>query len=789
VYRHFTADGECGDEEARQFLELLWRAYAGYLRKVVFRSTHNTDEAEEIASIVFVTAAEWIRQHRRKPRPIENLRAWLCTMAEHIVGERQRRQRASNWSDVDWFEADCTPDRNARIHRKPRTDLDALEDRTAPAADDYLQAQEALRAAILRLKREERRILYQCATAPAVEPREAAGALRRFLGFFWRYAADGPPSTRPAQGVVHRDLKPANMIMLSSPEVKTRVIDLGMAKAMEPPADEFRSVYQEDRFAELPVEERNRYREVPDWLSVTTAMFEEPPVPRERYSEGRLGSRYGNYELLRPVGSGAFGCVWLAKPDRNREPVAVKLLRQPRSLELQGLERYRNCAVNNRHLMPVLEMGVCDDRPYYIMPLADDFETGRAPAVPELYQATTLERHLLARGKLPLDESLEIADEVASALETLHDHGLCHRDVKPSNIFRVQGHWCLGDFGLVARAGVKWPRGGTPGFAPPELWDRPANRVGSQAEDIYSLGKTLYLMVTGQNLSRFDGFVLNRWKPDDWNDEDWLSRGRRLRRLVSRACHPDPEKRIPDAREFRQELAHIADCRTALPEPAAGHDTLTGMACETVLTQPEKKAGDTVLIDVRDDLRGQVDDCAPYNACPSPPELAQYVFWPEPHPADPRDLTPQRREAIRQHLASGCCACNEAAVQAEQSRLHDVGEPVSDDDMQWLAAAMPLVRRGIVDFVLSLPDTQQRAACRLWFGRDLTMADWERLLDDEPWQIDQLQANVPATTETAAALGLTLVELCELSDRIRQGVFNQLQTVARRVARARLVLQ
>src|SRR5262249_58023999 len=103
---------------------------------------------------------------------------------------------------------------------------------------------------------------------------------------------------------------------------------------------------------------------------------------------------------------------------------------------------------------------------YYIMELADDEVAGQA-IKPDAYRPKTLRRELARRGRLPVEECLEIAIALTSALRHLHKHGLIHRDIKPSNIIFVDGDPKFADIGLVTDMGEPASYGGTAGYIPP----------------------------------------------------------------------------------------------------------------------------------------------------------------------------------------------------------------------------------------------------------------------------------------------------------------------------------
>ena len=114
------------------------------------------------------------------------------------------------------------------------------------------------------------------------------------------------------------------------------------------------------------------------------------------------------------------------------------------------------------------------------------------------YLPKTLKHLLRTRGRLPFAECLDIALALATALEHLHGHGLVHRDIKPSNVIFVGGVPKLADIGLVTSIDATQSFVGTEGFFPPE-------GPGTAQADIFSLGKLLYEIATGQRPPRVPG--------------------------------------------------------------------------------------------------------------------------------------------------------------------------------------------------------------------------------------------------------------------------------------------
>ncbi len=151
-------------------------------------------------------------------------------------------------------------------------------------------------------------------------------------------------------------------------------------------------------------------------------------------------------------------------------------------------------------------------------------------------------KELRARQKrLPADECLAISLALARALAHLHVHGLVHRDIKPSNVIFVHGVPKLADIGLVSAIDTSHSFVGTEGFVPPE-------GPGSAASDVFSLGKVIYEISSGQDRNNF---------PKLPEDLDSLADKRALLELnevLLKACDPDLQRRYDTAEAMREDL-------------------------------------------------------------------------------------------------------------------------------------------------------------------------------------------------------------------------------------------
>jgi hypothetical protein len=254
-----------------------------------------------------------------------------------------------------------------------------------------------------------------------------------------------------------------------------------------------------------------------------------------------------DYELLRRIGRGAYGEVFLAR-NLTGSFVAVKVVARstfdhdrPFEREFEGIKSFEPVSRSDPSQVAILHVGRGEGFFYYAMELADDCATESAARDAQSYWPHTLREDLKRRGHLPVSECVEIGLALTRALAHLHHHGLVHRDVKPSNVIFVASVPKLADIGLMTSIDSTRSLVGTDGYAAPE-------GPGTPQADLYSLGKLLYEISTGCDRKQFPALP-----PDitDRPDRDALIE---LNAIFTRACQFDPSDRYATAEAMLAEL-------------------------------------------------------------------------------------------------------------------------------------------------------------------------------------------------------------------------------------------
>ena len=246
-----------------------------------------------------------------------------------------------------------------------------------------------------------------------------------------------------------------------------------------------------------------------------------------------------DHEVLRKIGGGAYGEVWLARGVTGALR-AVKVVWREDFEDARGFERefegilkFEPMSRDHPALVNILHVGRSPDTVsfyYYVMELGDDLTSGQ-DINPIEYQPRTLraDNHQATGVQWDTNECVDVGLRLSEALDHLHERGLAHRDVKPSNVIFVNGRAKLADIGLVATRGQR-TFVGTEGFVPPE-------GPGSAQADVYSLGKVLYEIATGKDRLSFP--ELPEEMPTGLDKKRWLE----LNKIICDICEPRISKR------------------------------------------------------------------------------------------------------------------------------------------------------------------------------------------------------------------------------------------------------
>ncbi len=279
----------------------------------------------------------------------------------------------------------------------------------------------------------------------------------------------------------------------------------------------------------------------------------------------------GRYEVIRLLGEGGMGRVFLAKDPVLGREVAIKVLRDdlalPPDVREQLVSRMRHEAraaatVRHPNLVTLHDMGESDELGLFL--------------VFEYVQGPTMRERIATDGALPPLEVARMAMELGAALTTAHDAGVIHRDVKPENVICSSTGAVLADFGLAripdSNLTTKGMKLGTIGYAAPETLA--ATGTFSAASDQFSLAATLYEALSGRRA--FDGEdvlavasrIVNDNPPALTSQSDGVDYRERLmltraEGVLRRALQKDATLRYPSCRAFGDALGSAIDVRVS----------------------------------------------------------------------------------------------------------------------------------------------------------------------------------------------------------------------------------
>jgi serine/threonine protein kinase/Tfp pilus assembly protein PilF len=285
-----------------------------------------------------------------------------------------------------------------------------------------------------------------------------------------------------------------------------------------------------------------------------------------------IGQTISNYRILSTLGRGGMGVVYKAEDLRLGRMVAVKFLPESLAHDRMAVERFQRearavSALNHPNICTLYDIDDDNGNPFLVM---------------EYLEGRTL-RDRIAEGLLPADEALELAIQMADALDAAHSRSVVHRDIKPANIFiNTRGQIKIMDFGLAkVTAEIKGLEGAERPSAMPtaalaDLLTSPGSTLGTVAymspeqargeeldarSDLFSLGVVLYEMATGR--SPFPGNtaalifvgILNQAPvpPSKLRPEIPIE----MERIINKALEKNRDLRYQNASDIRADLKRL----------------------------------------------------------------------------------------------------------------------------------------------------------------------------------------------------------------------------------------
>lgn len=287
-------------------------------------------------------------------------------------------------------------------------------------------------------------------------------------------------------------------------------------------------------------------------------------------SESDIASVIGDYKIIRELGRGGMGAVYLAYSNKLQKEVALKtLLNNSDDIDFEGLERFQiECQTMARfdhpNIVKVYDYGQHNGNPYLVM---------------ESIQGQSLKDLIHDRGQLDNKEAAKITLKLANALQYAHQRFVLHRDIKPENVLirALDQEPILMDFGLAkeledSKEGltVTGQFLGTPAYMPPEQATGSNERIEKRS-DIYSLGVTLYEMISGRRPFQepsLPNLILAIMKEPPPRPSSFIPTiDRELDVITLKCLEKDPFDRYIGARALADDLQRYLDGDTILAAP------------------------------------------------------------------------------------------------------------------------------------------------------------------------------------------------------------------------------